>query len=131
MDNDNFEKNGFIIDLSDAKDTSEIINQLSNILELPEAQNKEIRLKLGDNVDLNKSQLISVKALINSMNAELINVNSPSTLTLTSAESLGIDTKEPENVIPATCAEPEIEEEEDDESSVETTPLDSTEEKDS
>src|SRR5574344_2063173 len=108
MNDDNFEQNGFIIDLSDAKDTSEIINQLSSILELPEAQNKEIRLKLGDNVNLSKSQLLSVKALINSMNSELINVNSPSTLTIVSAQSLGIDTTETINNIPS----PEISEKE-------------------
>src|SRR5574344_1344656 len=114
MNDDNFEQNGFIIDLSDAKDTSEIINQLSNILELPEAQNKQIRLKLGVNVDLSKSQLLSVKALINSMNSELINVNSPSTLTVVSAESLGIDTKEPENVISVSEEENSSEESEKD-----------------
>ena len=63
-------ENGFIVDLANAKKTSEIIYELSRILDMPEAKNKKVCLKLGE-VDLNSSELISVKALIETMDSEI------------------------------------------------------------
>ncbi|MBP7212354.1 hypothetical protein KBA27_05915, partial [bacterium] len=102
MDN-NFNTNGFIIDLSDAEDTTDIINRLSDILELPEAHNKKIQLKLG-NVDLNKSQLLSVKALLSSMNSDLAKITASSECTKEYAQALNIETETAEEVTYNTVA---------------------------
>lgn len=123
MDN-NFDTNGFIIDLSDAEDTTDIINRLSDILELPEAHNKKIQLKLG-NVDLNKSQLLSVKALLSSMNSDLAKITASSECTKEYAQALNIETETAEEVTyntvaPQTQAVDEVEETQEEEIADET-----------
>lgn len=82
-------ENGFIVDLSNAKNTSQLIYELSSILDLPEARNKKICLKLGD-TDLNQSQLLSIKALIDSMQGEIGLLDTTSEQTKAAAESLSI-----------------------------------------
>lgn len=89
MEDKGFVENGFIIDLSNSKDASEIIYELSSILELPDAKNKSICLKLGD-IDLTQSQLLSVKSLISSMDAELAFVDTNSEQTELAALNLGV-----------------------------------------
>lgn len=98
METKGFVEDGFIIDLGNAKDASEIIYELSNILELPEARNKKICLKLGE-INLTQSQLLSIKALINSMNSELAFVDTNSEQTELSALNLGIIISELSNEI--------------------------------
>ena len=88
MDNASIE-NGFIVDLSNAKNTSQLIYELSSILDLPEARNKKICLKLGD-TDLNQSQLLSIKALIDSMQCEIGMIDTSSAQTKAAAENLSI-----------------------------------------
>lgn len=93
-------ENGFIVDLSNARKTSEIIYELSRILDIPEAKNKQVCLKLGS-VDLSQPELISIKALVESMDSEIefISTNSPETME--SAKSLNIEVSELENVVEA------------------------------
>ena len=93
-------ENGFIVDLSNARKTSEIIYELSRILDLPEAKGKKVCLKLGE-VNLNQSQLISVKALIESMDSELEFISTESEETKASAESLEITISALENNVEA------------------------------
>ena len=93
-------ENGFIVDLSKAKKTSEIIYELSRILDLPEAKDKNVCLKLGE-VNLNQSQLISVKALIESMDSNLAFISTVSDETKNSAKTLGVDLMEFENTVEA------------------------------
>ena len=93
-------ENGFIVDLSNAKKTSEIIYELSRILDLPEAKDKNVCLKLGE-VNLNQSQLISVKALIESMDSNLAFISTVSDETKNSAKTLGVDLMEFENTVEA------------------------------
>ncbi len=88
MDNNSIE-NGFIVDLSNTKNTSQLIYELSSILDLPEARNKKICLKLGD-TDLNQSQLLSIKALIESMQGEIGMIDTASVQTKAAAENLSI-----------------------------------------
>ncbi len=88
MENGSIE-NGFIVDLSNAKNTSQLIYELSSILDLPEARNKKICLKLGD-TDLNQSQLLSIKALIDSMQGEIGLIDTSSAQTKAAAENLSI-----------------------------------------
>lgn len=107
MENNGFVENGFIIDLSNAKNASEIIYELSNILELPDAKSKDICLKLGE-IDLSQSQLLSIKSLITSMNSEIAFIDTNSEQTELSALSLGIIVSELENKIET----PEVEQEE-------------------
>lgn len=99
-------ENGFIVDLSNAHKTSEIIYELSRILDLPEAKEKKVCIKFGE-VTLNQSQLISVKALIESMDSELELISTVSEETRIAAESLGIKVSELENKVEA----PEFKEE--------------------
>ncbi len=85
---DNFE-NGFIIDLSNSKNTSEIISELSDILEMPEAKGKEICLKIGK-INLSQAQLLSIKSLIESMNSKLAFIDTKSKKTKETAAESGI-----------------------------------------
>jgi septum site-determining protein MinC len=84
-----FVENGFIIDLGNTKNTTQLVFELSSIMEHPEVKGKRICLKLG-NQDLKQSQLLSIKALIESMDAELAFIDSSSEQTEASATSLGI-----------------------------------------
>lgn len=93
-------ENGFIVDLANAKKTSEIIYELSRILDMPEAKNKKVCLKLGE-VDLNSSELISVKALIETMDSEIEFISTSSPITEEAAKSLDIEISKIENVLPA------------------------------
>lgn len=103
-----FIEDGFIIDLGNAKDASEIIYELSRILELPEAKNKKICLKLS-NIDLSQSQLLSIKSLISSMDSELAFVDTNSEQTELSALNLGVIVSELKNEIEVEVPEEEIE----------------------
>lgn len=89
MEEKGFVENGFIVNLSNAKDAAGIIYELSNILEIDEAKNKNICLKLGD-IDLTQSQLLSIKALINSLNSELAFIDTTSEQTELSAVNSGL-----------------------------------------
>ncbi len=92
-------ENGFIVDVSNAHKTSEIIYELSRILDLPDAQRKKVCLKLG-NVDLTTTELTSIKALVESMNSEIEFINTSSEHTITSAEELNIQVSILENKVP-------------------------------
>ena len=93
-------ENGFIVDLTNAKKTSEIIYELSRILDMSEAKNKKVCLKLGG-VDLNSAELVSIKALIETMDSEIKFISTVSDETSKSAKDLGIEISGIENVVPA------------------------------
>ena len=108
-----FVENGFIIDLSSTKNTTQLVFELSSIMEHPEVKGKRICLKLGS-LDLKQSQLLSIKALIESMDAEIAFIDTTSEQTEASAVSLGIQlSKMGEDVEVASykASETEIEEE--------------------
>lgn len=92
-------ENGFIVDVSNANKTSEIIYELSRILDLPDAQSKKVCLKLGS-VDLSATELTSIKALVESMNSEIEFITTSSNITAKSAEELNIEVSVLENVVP-------------------------------
>jgi len=92
-------ENGFIVDVSNAGKTSEIIYELSRILDLPDAQSKKVCLKLGS-VDLTTTELTSIKALVESMNSEIEFVSTSSDVTVKSAEELNIEVSVLENKVP-------------------------------
>lgn len=89
MDNQDITDNKFIIDLSNAKDNLEIINELCNLLEMTEAKDKNICLKLRD-VELSQSQLLGIKALIDAAGAKLALIDINTEKTINSADELGI-----------------------------------------
>ena len=93
-------ENGFIVDLSNARKTSEIIYELSRILDIPEAQNKQVCLKLGS-VDLSQTELTSIKALVESMDSEIEFISTRSTETAEAAKALEIEISELENIVEA------------------------------
>ncbi len=86
-------ENGFIVDLTGAKKTSEVIYEISRILDMPESKQKHICLKLGS-VDLTQAELTSVKALVELMESQLGFISTSSTVTLESATALGIKISE-------------------------------------
>lgn len=102
-----FVENGFIIDLSNAKNTTQLVFELSSIMEHPDVKGKNICLKLGS-LDLKQSQLLSIKALIESMDASIAFIDTNSEQTEASAVSLGIIVSEvSDNVEPIVTCEPD------------------------
>lgn len=93
-------ENGFIVDLTHAHRTSEVIYELSKILDMPEAKNKNICLKLGA-MDLAEAELNSVKALIETMDSKIEFISTTSDVTISSAKSLSIDIENLENNVSA------------------------------
>lgn len=91
-------ENGFIVDVTDAKKISDVIYQLSTVLDLPEAQEKLICIKLGD-IDLNASQLSSIRALVETMNSQVAFISTTSDITETSAYEIGMKVSKLENKI--------------------------------
>ena len=106
-------ENGFIVDLTHAQKVSGIIYELSKILDMPEAKNKHICLKLGS-VNLLENELTSIKNLIELMESQLAFISTSSEQTLQSATAMGIKISEFTNEIIAPTFEntennPEIE----------------------
>lgn len=93
-------ENGFIVDLTNAKKTSEIIYELSRVLEMPESKGKHICLKLGS-VALSQPELTSIKALVELMDSTLAFISTSSTDTLESATALDIKISEFTNEVEA------------------------------
>ena len=91
-------ENGFIVDVSNASKTSEIIYELSRILDLPEAKSKKVCLKLGT-VDLSTTELTSIKALVESMDSEIEFISTSSETTSTSAKDMNIEVSVLENKV--------------------------------
>lgn len=91
-------ENGFIVDVSDAKKISDVIYQLSTVLDLPEAQEKLICIKLGD-IDLNSSQLSSIRALVETMNSQVAFISTTSDITETAAYEIGMKVAKLENKV--------------------------------
>ncbi len=105
MDQD-LNKNEYVIDLSYVKNPAEIIYDISILLDSEEARNKRICLKLGT-IDLNQSQILSIKSLINSINSTLFSINTKSSNTESAAMAIGIVVANP-SVPQAETAVPEM-----------------------
>ncbi len=97
--------NGFIVDLTHAQKTSEIIYELSRILDMPESKGKHICLKLGS-IDLSKSELTSINALVDLMESKLSCISTSSTSTLEAATELNIQVSEFTNTVEAPAFKP-------------------------
>ena len=82
-------ENDFVIDLSATKNTAQLATELSSLLESSETKGKKISLNLGD-LDLKQSQLLSIKALIESIDSTVSSISTKSEMTEASAVSLGI-----------------------------------------
>ena len=93
-------ENGFIVDLAHSKKTSEVIYELSKILDMPEAKHKKICLKLGS-MNLSESELVSIKALIETMDSEIEFISTNSDITSASAQEVGIQISQLNTVVPA------------------------------
>ncbi|MDD3238358.1 MAG: septum site-determining protein MinC [Candidatus Gastranaerophilales bacterium] len=84
-----FSENVYVIDLSYVKTPAQIIYDLSTILDSEEAKDKDVCLKLGT-IELNQSQLLSIKSLISSINSTLKYVDTKSSSTEKSVVALGM-----------------------------------------
>ncbi len=93
-------ENGFIVDLAHSKKTSDVIYELSKILDMPEAKNKKICLKLGG-MNLSEQELVSIKALIETMDSQIEFISTTSDMTSASAKELGIHISQMGTVLPA------------------------------
>ena len=100
-----FVENGFIIDLSSTTSTNQLVFELSSIMEHPDVKGKRVCLKLG-NQDLKQSQLLSIKALVESMDAQIAFVETTSEQTEASAVSLGIVISKVGEKVEATMSAP-------------------------
>ena len=92
-------ENGFIVDLSNSRRTADMIYELSRILDIPEAKGRGVCIKFGSSV-LEKSQLLSVQALVESMDLTIEFITTESEETKQAAEELGIKVSSLENEIP-------------------------------
>ena len=93
-----FVENGFIIDLSNTQNTTQLVFELSTIMEHPDVKGKNVCLRLGS-MDLKQSQLLSIKALIESMDANIAFISTTSGQTEAAAVSLGMMVSEPNSEI--------------------------------
>lgn len=100
--------NGFIVDLTHAVKISEIIYELSRTLDMTEAKEKQICLKLGS-IDLSTEELMSIKTLIELMESNLACISTSSAQTLESATNLEINVSEFTNEISAPSFDKETE----------------------
>ncbi|MCM1266204.1 MAG: hypothetical protein NC200_08410 [Candidatus Gastranaerophilales bacterium] len=85
-----YSKEKTVIDLSDAVNISDLVIKISPILEADGVTNKEVYLNLG-NINLKQSQLLSIKALIETMQSKLLGVQTTSDMTEASAIGLGLE----------------------------------------
>lgn len=85
----NYEQEKLIIDLSGAVSISDLGIKITGMLDAGSAANKELHLKLGS-LDLKQSQLLSIKALVEAMQAKIVSIETTSELTETSAIGLGL-----------------------------------------
>lgn len=97
-DDMSYVENGFIVDVSDAKKISDVIYQLSTVLDLPEAQEKQICIKLGG-IDLNSTQLSSIRALVETMNSQVAFISTTSDETEKSAFEIDMKVSKLENKV--------------------------------
>ncbi len=94
-----FNDNLYLIDLSYLNTPSEVVYDLSSILEAEPARNQRIKLKLG-RVDFNKSQLLSIKSLIESINSTVAIVEGKSDITRNAAISAGLVYQNSNDMVP-------------------------------
>ena len=80
MDMMNYNEQKTVIDLSDALNISGLSIKISSILDSSGVQNKELFLKLGS-LDLKRSQLLSIKALVEAMQSRLVGIETTSEMT--------------------------------------------------
>lgn len=78
-----------IIDLSDATNISDLVLKINSELESDNTRDKNVYLNLGK-VDLKQSQLLSIKALIETMDSKLSGIQTTSDMTEASAVGLGL-----------------------------------------
>lgn len=91
-----FIENSFIVDLSNARDTLQVINELSNLLEMSDANGKNVCLKIRE-VELSQAQLLSIRALIQATGANLALLDSDMERTINAAQELGINVSQINN----------------------------------
>lgn len=94
-----FNDNLYLIDLSYLNTPSEVVYDLSSILEAEPARSQRIKLKLGK-IDFNKSQLLSIKALIESINSTVAIVEGKSDITRNAAISAGLVYQNSNDMVP-------------------------------
>lgn len=94
-----FNDNLYLIDLSYLNTPSEVVYDLSSILEAEPARNQRIKLKLGK-IDFNKSQLLSIKSLIESINSTVAIVEGKSDITRNAAIAIGLVYQNSNDMVP-------------------------------
>lgn len=79
-----------VIDLSDAVSISDLVIKISSVIDSDGIINKSIHLNLGG-INLKQSQLLSIKALIETMQSRLVSIQTKSDMTEASAIGLGLE----------------------------------------
>ena len=88
----NYNDEKTVIDLRDSLNISDLGMKITKVLESNDTANKNLYLKLGK-IDLKQSQLLSIKALIEAMQAKITGLETASEITETSAIGLGLIVK--------------------------------------
>ncbi len=88
-----------IIDLSEASDIGELVTRINTIIETENLYNKSIYLNLGK-INLKQSQLLSIKALIETLQASIAGIETYSEMTEASAVGLGLSVGKYTNIQP-------------------------------
>lgn len=91
------------IDLSYLNSPSELVYDLTSVLDNEQAKNRRIRIKTGS-IDLNQAQLMSIKSLILSVNSSLAVLDGTSEITRASALATGIVYENSADMVPAETA---------------------------
>ena len=86
----NFSNEKTIIDLSGAVSISDLVIKISSVIDSDGIVDKKIHLNLGG-INLKQSQLVSIKALIETMQSTLVSIQTTSDMTEASAIGLGLE----------------------------------------
>lgn len=97
------DENLYLIDMSYLNSPSELVYDLTSVLDNEQAKNRRIKIKLGG-IDLNQAQLMSIKSLIFSINSSLVVLDGTSEITRASALATGIVYENSADMIPSETA---------------------------
>lgn len=93
----------YLIDMSYLNSPSELVYDLTSVLDNEQAKNRRIKIKIGG-IDLNQAQLMSINSLIMSINSSLVVLDGTSEITRASALASGIVYENSSDMVPTETA---------------------------
>ena len=93
----------YLIDMSYLNSPSELVYDLTSVLDNEQAKNRRIKIKIGG-IELNQAQLMSINSLIMSINSSLVVLDGTSEITRASALASGIVYENSADMVPSETA---------------------------